>query len=685
MKKLVLNLINGGCSIEQVYTKLNVTKDEDKKQVQMIIKNLEEKGEIYYDEKLNIFKKMPSYLFVTSLLSNRKGRKYIEVSDTRVFIKTEDLNSAITFDRVLIKIAHGRYLVEKIIHRRNSNFVCELKREGGINKVSALDKDFNYDIRIDDVELNKLNDGDIFIIDASTKLIDNGINGTVENVICNKIDDNYSVKAMCYEYGFRVDFSNDTMKELESINSEFVKDDEKRKDLTHELIYTIDSEYTKDIDDAISIQYINDTYILKVHIANVSKYVKLDSALFKDALINTTSLYLPDTVVPMFPSKLSSGICSLNEGVNRYARTTEMHFNKKGELIDSKTYKSIIRSKKKMSYKAVNAILDNEYVPSGYEDFVVNLKLAYKLSLLLNKQKYKRGALTMFNDNTNSNGEVSNESVKAYELIENFMVTTNHVLTMLMPIAYRNHGSFSKEDLKTCLSRYKDLNIKFPKDDSLSTRATIIQIMNSLKTEEEKLVLSKILLSLFQKAEYATKNTGHFALALDSYSHTTSPIRRLVDYMNQVVMDMYEDGNPTIQKINRVNKVLNDICKVATIKQRYADIIEARMAMISQAKILEEKIGHEYNMIITEITPTYIKVASRKLLEGNIYIEDFTGDVVAYSAKGGLYSKEDNFRYKLGQEIRVKILRVNLSNGSVYYSMEENLSKSSKKILKKLK
>lgn len=690
MKNLILDLIEGGISLNNIYRKLDI-KDEDKKnEVKLLIEKLETKGRIYYDESTNKYKDMPSNRFVTEILSTQKGRKYIKVGTKQVMINSHELNGAITFDKVLIKITNGEYVVEKIINREKSTFICQIIEENGKKQAIPFDKDVLYNINLKKEEISLLDIGDLFTINAAKEVTNKGINATFKEKIGNSLDPDAYVIAICLEHGFRYAFSDETIKEAKELPEEIKNEDNNRVDLRNELIYTIDSFDTKDIDDAISIDYIDDKYVLKVHIAHVSHYVELNSAMFNDALKNTTSIYPPGKVIPMFPHRLSSGICSLNEKVDRLARTTEMHFDKEGNIIESKTYKSVINSKKKMTYDDVNLILEKNEIPKGYEEYTKNLKLAYKLSLLINKQKYQRGYIYFNNNEVHfnylDNGEIKDvESVKigsAQELIENFMVATNTTLTNLAPITYRNHLAPNCEKVEQAIKTLKSLDFKLPESKNISMQKYLQIVFDNIENEEEKLILSKIILQSFKKADYGIENQSHFGLGLENYAHTTSPIRRIIDYINQIILDMYEEENLTIEKFNLVNSSLENICKLASEKERLADIVEHRSALIEMAKFMKDKIGYEYTMFISEITPTYIKVSAKGMLEGVINIENFIGDNVYYSNENTLISAKNNWVYKIGHYLKVKVLSVEVCNGLIHYTMEENLNRTEKMNIK---
>lgn len=692
MKNSILELMEDGISLKNIYRKLEIKDETKQKAVKKIITSLEEKGCIYYDEDKNKYKYMPSNRFVTDILATKKGAKYILVGKNQVLLKSDQLNGAIMYDKVLIEIKNGEYIVDKIINREKSNFICELTMKDSKYKIVAVDKDISCDIYIDKEDLEKLNIGDIFIINPSKNINHKGIYGKLDKILCNKVDPDHNIITICTEYGFRYEFSEKSIEEANNLPKE-VEYEGNRKDLRDELIYTIDCEQTKDIDDAISISYENDIYILKIHIAHVSHYVPLSSSMFEDAILNTTSIYPPDKVIPMFPHKLSSGICSLNPNVDRLARTTEMHFDKEGNLIDFKTYKSIINSKKKMTYNEVNSILEDNVMVEGYEDFESNLKLAYKLSLLMTKQKYLRDYLQFDSNelifNYDNNGKIESvESVNlgiAEELIENFMVATNSTLTQLAPISYRNHEAPKKSQIDAAIETIKKLDFKLPESNNVSNKKYLQIILDNLDTDEEKIILSKIILRSFNRASYDVLNKSHFGLGLDYYAHTTSPIRRIVDYINQVIIDLCEEENLTEEKFNEINITLEYVCKMANEKERLADMVEYKSSLIEMAKYMEDKIGNEYTMFISEITPTYVKVSAKNLLEGVINIENFIGDNVYYTNEENLKSSKNNWVYKIGHYLKVKVLNVEIVNGIVNYTMEENITRKNSLENKKIK
>ena len=308
-----------------------------------------------------------------------------------IYIAKDNLNGAIEQDEVVIDVFNisgkkeGKVI--KIIKRNIKNIIGQIEIVNNKTKVIINDKKLNMEIRLVDNYPNLVN-GHVVLLKLLEKKNNNVFLACIEKIIGHINDPDIDILEIAYSHGINLDFSKETLEELKNI-PEVVSEVEKkdRVDLTNQVIFTIDGEDTKDIDDAISISYENNIYTLGVHIADVTNYVKPNTHLYQDAYEKGTSSYLADRVLPMLPHELSNGICSLNEGVERLTISCVMQIDETGKTIDHDIFKSVIKSRKKMTYTAVNKILMNNEIPAGYEEFVVDLKLMHKLSQILRKRK----------------------------------------------------------------------------------------------------------------------------------------------------------------------------------------------------------------------------------------------------------------------------------------------------------
>lgn len=550
----------------------------------------------------------------------------------KFIIMKEDLNGALDGDIVIISDKHRKKYdaklgrVEEIIQRNKKGHLFKYIGEGlfklydetsdiYLYKNNGFCKDFVPGLLV-------------YANLENTPVKDNIYNGEVTKIFGHVDDPDSLIYAIGYKYGFDYNFSDKAIKEAESLPKEVTNDDFiGRKDLTDELIFTIDGENTKDRDDAISIKKDGDNYILKVHIADVSHYLKDKPNLIKEILNRGNSAYLADSVFPMLPHIISNGICSLNPNVDRLVKTKEITINKYGDILGYKYYKSVINSKKAMTYKDVNKVLKNEYV-KGYEPFVKDLHLMNELSKILKKNRSKQGSITFSSDElkiiTDINGNVINIGPvvhsDAEEIIENFMIVDNTVTTEMfgnledIPFIYRVH---EKPDAKLLLDTLKNLKndgIEAPSIDRLisdleekiSSRDTVIKpkyiesLLDSLKNTPYYETVSDSVLRSMKKAIYSQKNTGHFGLANDNYSHFTSPIRRAADFINHYIIDLVseyysepdkERSKEICQQLQYITKKLPDICEHISLTERLADKAEEEASKLKRFQYFEDNIA----------------------------------------------------------------------------------------------
>ena len=399
---------------------------------------------------------------------NRSGNGFVDVENgPDIFVRSENLNGAINNDFVEVDYStrNNEAYVIKILKRDLSNLVGEMVSIKNKLVFKPDDDKLNIIVKLTKDSLNQVVEGHKVLVQIIKEIGKRQYLGKIAKIIGHKNDPGVDIIAIALRHGIEVEFSEEVIKELEDIPN-VVLENEKvgRKDLTNEMIFTIDGDDTKDIDDAISIKKNNENYILGVHIADVSHYVKMGSSLYDSAFNRGTSSYLADTVIPMIPHQLSNGICSLNPEVERLTISCVMTINKNGKVIDYDIFPSVIKSRKQMTYKNVNKILEEDIVPEGYEDYVSDLKLMAELAKILRAEKVSRGYIDFGLDEAkiiqDENGKaidvVKRERGVGENLIEDFMIAANetiatHISNMDLPFIYRVHdvpNSEKIEDLK---------------------------------------------------------------------------------------------------------------------------------------------------------------------------------------------------------------------------------------------
>ena len=684
------------------YLKLNSV--EEYSELERILEKLCQEGKIYYSEKKKRYTPIENTNFKTGrLLVNPKGYGFVVLdpsfNEDDIYINGSNLLDARNNDIVIIEIIHknsreGRVI--RVLKRDDSTLVGEVYQKGKFYYVTP-DKSGYSDILIPQERLKGAVPGHKVLI----KPVREGHEyiGEVLRIIGHKNDVGVDILSYVYQYDFDPVYSEDVMNAVEKIPTEVTLSDmEGRVDLRNETIFTIDGDDTKDIDDAISIKKLSDTmYELGVHIADVSHYVKKDGIIDKDAYDRGTSVYLVDRVIPMLPHKLSNGICSLNPNVDRLALSCVMNISSKGHVKDYRIFKSVIRSKKQMTYNCVNEILENNNVPEGYESFVSELKLMNELSDILRKKMVLHGYLEF---NRPEPKILVDENCHPYQIdlrsqrtgekvIENFMIVANETVAgyiedMKVPGIYRVHDKPNKEKLQVFIKflNQKGYNIKA---DINKFRVTDYQrLLKLFEGKDEEIILNTLAIQTMAKAKYSDINIGHFGIASKRYAHFTSPIRRYPDLtLHRLVKEYTEHNDP--QTVSYWQKKLFDIANQASKKEQDSINCERDVEKMKKAEYMEEHIGEIFNGVISGVTEFGLFVELENTVEGLVRIDDIPGDYYLYSKEqNAMLGRKNKNRYVYGDKVIVEVIKASRETAQVDFRIiRKNINEKKEKETRK--
>lgn len=648
---------------------------------------LEEQGIIM--EINNCYQQLPSNYIVKEIKGLKNGHGVFYLDNERYTIHRLDLSGALNNDLCLFiydKITH-RAKVKKILKRANNLLVAEVKDD----QLKIYGDKLNYSLNIPSNETKKLVDGSRVLVKINNECGD--LHGHVVELIGHKDDPDIDLKQIALSKNFALDFSEKALEELENIPNK-IKEEEiiDRLDLRDKLIYTIDNDHTKDMDDAISVE-LNEkgNFILGVHIADVSHYVKYGSALFNEAFERGNSLYMLNSVIPMLPKYLSNGICSLNPNVDRLTKSCIMEIDQNGNIIDYKIVKSVINSKKKMSYSNVNQILEKGIIPNDYLPFVENLILAKQLSNILGKNNFNRGYidfqsndLEVVLDNKNKPLEfITPKQATAEKMIENFMLAANETIASnycWYPFIYRIHEMPNNKVLEEIFTFLEKLDCKIPHIKNFSNPKTIQGILKGLINDSNFKIISRFILMGMKKARYSNQNFGHFALAYEKYTHFTSPIRRLCDLMVHYLIDIYDNPDLSIEQLNNLENLLLQASIQASYKERKADEAENEANMMKMAEYMENHIGEYFIGKIINITSSRIYVETNNII-GTVKFSDIEGDFFVFNPeKFTLTGKSTKRVLKIGDQINLKVLNASKEMRTIDFQICKQTSLNKDKI-----
>ncbi len=639
----IYNLFNPYSASYKFKDLLKITKasEDDLKDT---LNELENEGIAYYDPQQDLYKTMPSNYFIATAEVTRKGFYNVNFNGIMYCLPYESTSGILPFDKVLLKKEGKNISLVKIIKRANPQVVCEILDDKKIKIVGYN----NINVRCTDQEFQKLNlpVGTRFLANIDCIEFNNAYPVQFLGVLGHKNDLNAELEAITYNNGFKVRYSKEELDQAYSLPTEVTEEDKKdRIDLTEENIFTIDGAHTKDMDDAVSIRKLeNGNYELMVSIAAVSHYIRYNSPLYLRAAYNTTSVYLINGVNHMLHPQVSNGICSLNPNVERLAKTYKIEINPKGNIVDFSFFDSVIKSKKKMTYEDCNEIFENNKIPNGYEPFVNDLLIMQELAQIIENRRRENGALDFGNneiefvldDNGTIVDVVHRKQGAAEKLIENFMVITNEGIAEYMynlgiEFVYRNHEIPYDDKVKETIKLITSMGYRVNALENSDDPHVMQTVINSLNSREEFFILSSLLLRSMQKAYFSTENKGHYGLALTAYSQTTSPIRRLMDLIIEYILDNIDKIYDGTLDMEELKPSLNSLCERASMMERCADKAEYEANKLYMIDYVLKHQDAIYEGYIQEITPRYMIVKTKELIEGIVFFEDIEDGSYVYN------------------------------------------------------
>ena len=679
MEEKIIELLKNSdkaLSVTEINDGLGFSSVDELKQLLKVLNEMEDSLKIYRTKKNNYLLFTNSHLKLGTMIANKKGYGFVDIDgDDDVFIAPTNMNGAIHGDRVVVEITSPKGIdlegrIVKIVDRKFKQMVGEVYFNKNVPYVDLDDERVKITIKLD--KTMGAMPGHKVLVKITNKLKDNNYNGEVIKILGHKNDPGVDILSITNEMGIPDTFSDETMKEVDNLPDEVLeKDLVGRTDLRNEVIFTIDGDDTKDIDDAISIEKVGDNYKLGVHIADVSYYVKPNTSLDSEAFDRGTSVYLADRVIPMLPHKLSNGICSLNPNVDRLALSCIMEIDKNGNVVDYDILQTIIRSRKQMTYKNVNKILEENIVPEGYEEYEEKLRLMLELAHILRKNKENRGYIDFDIDESkiivDDKGKAIDVTLRyrgeGEKLIEDFMIAANetvatHIYYMELPFIYRIHGEPNEEKINNFMRFLNILGYKVKEDLHKLTPKTMQNILKQLKDKKEFHLLSALLLRSMQKAIYDTNNIGHFGIASKCYTHFTSPIRRYPDTTVHRLLHTYVfDNNINNETINFYERELPFVAEHTSNMERRSIECERAVDDMKKAEYMMDHIGEEYEGIISSVMPFGMFVELPNLIEGLVRLDSIKGDYYTYDETTfTVRGNKDKRGFRLGDSIKIRVV-----------------------------
>ena len=634
-----------------------------------------------------------------------KGYGFIKIDGTEeeVFVAANYINGALDGDDVNLAIIKPKEKdkkaeakITKVIRREKETVVGIFQKSKNFGFVVPDDKKFATDIFISKNKCKNARTNDK-VIAKINKYPEKGKNaeGEIIEVLGNMNQAGIDMLSVIKEFDLPNEFPSFVLDEAKSISQEVDKNEIKnRRDFRDDIIFTIDGEDAKDLDDAISVKKLeNGNYSLNVYIADVSYYVKENSKLDKEAIRRGTSVYMFDRVIPMLPFELSNGICSLNAGQDRFALSCLMEINSKGEVVSSDVCKSIIKVTERMSYTDVNKILNNldENVSKKYEKYINDFKQMEELAKILKQRRLDQGYLNLdipeskiiLNEDGKCIEVKKYETTFANEIIEQFMLTANETIAerfywLEAPFIYRVHEEPDIDKVKETNKFLFNIGYRIKvSNDNVKPKA-FSDVLEKIKGTEYEKVISTLILRSLKVAKYESENQGHFGIASKYYCHFTSPIRRYPDLFIHRVISEYLINNYNLddERKESLQVKATKYAESSSNSEKLATKAEREAEDIKKAEYMEDKIGEEYYGIISSITQFGMFVELENTVEGLIRFENMGAkEYYIYDENKKTLMGENSKRvFKIGDKIRIRVLEANKNLRKVSFELidEEN-------------
>ena len=489
-------------------------------------------------------------------------------------------------------------------------------------------------------------------------------------------------------YDLPVEFPEKVMRQAERVPDRISEADmQGRTDLRDVQMVTIDGEDAKDLDDAVSLEMNGGQYILGVHIADVANYVQEGSALDREAFERGTSVYLVDRVIPMLPRRLSNGICSLNEGQDRLALSCIMTIDQKGKVLDHVIAETVIRVDRRMTYTSVKKILEEQDAEESarYEEIVPMFQRMQELAGLLRARRRARGSIDFDFPETKVILDEKGEPVEirpydrntATKIIEDFMLIANETVAedyfwQELPFVYRTHENPDPDRMKKLSTFINNFgySIRFREDEVHPKE--LQKLLERLEGTPEETLISRLTLRSMKQAKYTTECTGHFGLAARYYCHFTSPIRRYPDLqIHRIIKDSLR-GRMNQEKIEHYRKILDEVAKQSSERERRADEAERETIRLKKAEYMSRHLWEEYDGVISGVTGWGLYVELPNTVEGLVHVSSLQGDYFEYNENAyEIVGQRTGKTYRLGQTVRVQVVKADRTTRTVDFELAE--------------
>ncbi|MFV9511239.1 ribonuclease R [Tepidibacillus sp. LV47] len=673
-----------------------------------LINQLEENGDIVrtranrygLPEKMNLIK--------GRLQAHPKGYGFViqeEKGEPDIYIHATDMNGAMNGDLVLARVSKktsGPRMegeIVRILKRGNDQIVGTFTEGEFYGFVIPDDKRIFQDIFIPKSKINGAVEGHKVVVKIN-KYPEGRMSpeGEVIEILGHKNDPGVDILSIIRKYGLPEAFPEEVLKEAEQIPDEPTEEEmKKRRDLRNKKMVTIDGEDAKDLDDAVSIERLeNGNYLLGVHIADVSYYVKEGSALDKEAYKRGTSVYLVDRVIPMLPHRLSNGICSLNPRVNRLTMSCEMEITPQGQVVNHDIFPSVIQTNERMTYNDVRRILEEEppELMQRYQNLIEDFRMMRDLAMILRKKRMARGAIDFDFDEAKIIVDEKGKPIEikkrersiAEQIIEEFMLVANetvaeHFYWLRAPFLYRVHEDPDPDKLFAFAEFITNFGYVVKGIGNQVHPRALQTLLEEIQDTPEETIISTVLLRSMKQARYDAEPLGHFGLSVDYYSHFTSPIRRYPDLqIHRIIREILENGNLSPERHTHFQELMPIVAEHSSERERVAVEAERDTEQLKKAEFMLDKIGEEFEGIISSVTSFGMFVELDNLVEGMVHVSYLTDDYYYFHEKQyALIGERTGKIYRIGDMVKVRVVNVNIDDHTIDFELVDMKPKATRK------
>lgn len=632
------------------------------------------------------------------ILMNAKGFAFV-IPETEglddIYISQNDMNSAMNGDTVLVRLHHKSSgtrpegVVVRIIERGVTKTVGTYVDEEYYGIVISDDKRIPHDIFIPKSASKGAAEGHKVVVEI-TKYPEGrqSAEGEVVEILGHKNDPGIDILSIIHKHGIPIEFPQEVLDQAEKVPDTITEEEIKnRRDLRDKTIVTIDGADAKDLDDAVTVERLdNGNYLLGVYIADVSYYVPAGSPIDREAFERGTSVYLVDRVIPMIPHRLSNGICSLNPKVDRLVLACEMEITSDGQVVNHDIFEGVIRTTERMTYSDVRKILveQDEELMKKYEELVPLFQMMEELALILRKKRFDRGAIdfdfkeakVLVDEEGVPTDVVIRERTIAEKIIEEFMLAANETIAehfhwMRLPFLYRIHEEPNAEKLTKFLEFITNFGYVVRGTANTVHPRALQMLLEEIRGEPEETVISTVMLRSMQQAKYDPNSLGHFGLSTEFYTHFTSPIRRYPDLIvHRLIRTYLIEKKLDQQTQDEWNEVLGDIARHTSEMERRAVEAERDTDELKKAQFMENKIGEVFSGFVSGVTNFGIFVELENTIEGLIHVSHLTDDYYHYDERQyAMIGERTGNVFRIGDAVEVRCIDVNIEESSIDFEI----------------